>query len=52
MSLTGFFVLSKILGGTKKYLLRGEGTTAPDGSSAIAVDEATKQEIVAQFMEG
>ena len=39
-------------GGTKKYLLRGEGTTAPDGSSAIAVDEATKQEIVAQFMEG
>jgi LCP family protein required for cell wall assembly len=43
----------ELIGGeTKKYVLHGQFTSAPDGSSGIAVDDAAKQQIVEQFLRG
>jgi LCP family protein required for cell wall assembly len=39
-------------GNPKKYVLLGEPTTAPDGGSGIAVDDATKRDVVDQFLQG
>jgi LCP family protein required for cell wall assembly len=51
-TLLGLIGAELIGGDAKKYVLLGDPTTAPDGGSGIAVDEATKQETVEAFLEG
>jgi LCP family protein required for cell wall assembly len=45
---------AELLGGdAKKYVLTPSGsTTLPDGGAGLTVDDATKEEIVGQFMQG
>jgi anionic cell wall polymer biosynthesis LytR-Cps2A-Psr (LCP) family protein len=44
---------AELTGGTpKKYVLLGQPETAPDGGAGIAVDDATKRDVVDQFLQG
>ena len=52
-TLLGLIGAELIGGDPKKYVLTPSGsTTLPDGGAGLEVDEATKEEIVGQFMQG
>ncbi len=52
-TLLGLIGAELIGGDTKKYVLTPNGaTTLPDGGAGLTVDDAAKQEIVSQFLEG
>ena len=52
-TLLGLIGAELIGGDPKKYVLTPSGsTTLPDGGAGLEVDEATKEEIVGQSMQG
>ena len=53
LTLLGLIGAELIGGEAKKFVLTPSGaTTLPDGGAGLTVDDAAKQEIVSQFLEG